>query len=369
MARPYAITGTGTAAVGFVQRTPQPGPCTAEFSLADCPSDRRTRDSYGWSMGSTPSGGLLPYPHQPDGESDWLYFENIARAIALGEEGRCLAVGVGQQAPPAFQDCVRNAWIWSLGSDDLPYLNLGTFLEEPNDASGAESISIGADGLIRVTGFRSPVPLVEEEEESESAGGGPHAVIWEHPGGEDLETDWCAVDLATVTRACTIEGELPFAASVNDRGMVLVIAGTTLYKLAHLMDFDGNDRIDGSDLAALLGHWGSVGSEACPFDLGPTPPEGEVKIDGYDLAVLIGNWSSGDDLLTIDPICCESSEFLRTGVESIGSAQDRLDSFLAALGFETDEQFVQWSAGKSKAQLEAAVALALLVMSQQQEGE
>ncbi len=48
-------------------------------------------------------------------------------------------------------------------------------------------------------------------------------------------------------------------------------------------DFDGNGFVNGADLAALLGAWGTLGSE---FDL-----SGDCVVDAADLAVILGAWN------------------------------------------------------------------------------
>jgi hypothetical protein len=49
-------------------------------------------------------------------------------------------------------------------------------------------------------------------------------------------------------------------------------------------DLDGDDTVDGADLAALLGSWGPC--PACPADL-----TGDGTVDAADLALLLGAWS------------------------------------------------------------------------------
>jgi len=48
-------------------------------------------------------------------------------------------------------------------------------------------------------------------------------------------------------------------------------------------DINGDGQVDGSDLGALLGAWGTCTS--CPEDL-----DGDGRVDGSDLGILLGNW-------------------------------------------------------------------------------
>lgn len=50
-------------------------------------------------------------------------------------------------------------------------------------------------------------------------------------------------------------------------------------------DFDGDGQVNGTDLAMLLGAWGTMNAD---FDL-----DGNEMIDGADLAMLLGAWMSG----------------------------------------------------------------------------
>ena len=50
-------------------------------------------------------------------------------------------------------------------------------------------------------------------------------------------------------------------------------------------DINGDGQVGGSDLAQLLGAWGSCGS--CPMDL-----DGDDIVAGPDLAILLGGWGS-----------------------------------------------------------------------------
>ena len=47
-------------------------------------------------------------------------------------------------------------------------------------------------------------------------------------------------------------------------------------------DLDGNGSVGGSDLAILLGAWGSKG--------GPADLDGDGVVGGSDLAILLGSW-------------------------------------------------------------------------------
>lgn len=349
--RPYAASSDGELVVGLQHRPPGTL-CSIDIGLPNCPDEEPLQDAYAWSVDPpSATGGALPFPHFVDGE-DTDYCATVAHALAVDED-RAIAVGVGQQEH-ATTDCARNAFLWSLGSDDLPYLNLGEFLIASTDASGAESISIAEDGLIRVAGFRRPIPDPQEEPPPPDD---PVAVIWEHEGGEDLSIGWCAIDLRDVVRSCTYEGSLELAEAVNARGMVLVVTGSTLYKLAHIADFNGDDRIDGDDLGELLGAWGLEDEEGCPWEL-----SGDPVIDGDDLGALLGYWSEEDVLLSIDPLCCES----QSAVIGNLSPHAMWVAFLVALGFESDQQFLEWADGKSSAELEAAVLYAFLMMDQEE---
>ena len=77
-------------------------------------------------------------------------------------------------------------------------------------------------------------------------------------------------------------------------------------------DFDGNNAVDGADLAILLGGWGGAGGDL----------DGNGTTDGADLAVLLGAWGpcppgvcggSANDCCTggtgpgcSDAACCET---------------------------------------------------------------
>jgi hypothetical protein len=51
-------------------------------------------------------------------------------------------------------------------------------------------------------------------------------------------------------------------------------------------DLNGDGIVDGSDLAALLGAWGTCPGSPCPADL-----NGDGTVDGSDLAALLGHWT------------------------------------------------------------------------------
>lgn len=362
MGRPYAITPPGDLATGHQARPPL-DLCSPVLGVPGCPHWESSVESFAWSIDPPDAtGDRLPFPHLIDGEDTYYYF-HFARSIAVGDEERVVAAGFGQQ-PHLLTGCARCAFIWSLGSDDLPYLNLGEFLADTSNASGAESISIASDGLIRVSGLRRPfVEPLDPQELLDPLAIDPIAVVWEHAGGEDLFLDWCAVDVLDAVRSCTHEGNLELAASVNARGIVFAVTGTTLYKLAHIADFNGDDRVDGSDLGTLLGLWQVTGPEVCPWDLDPGLVNGERIINGADLGTLLGYWT-GNALLSVGPLCCESESMAMIG-GSGGSGQELFEAFLVALGFETDAEFVSWAEGKSPSQLEAAVEYALMVMNQE----
>ena len=51
-------------------------------------------------------------------------------------------------------------------------------------------------------------------------------------------------------------------------------------------DFDGNEVVEGVDLAYFLGHWGDCALyEDCPWDL-----NGDLIVDGEDLAIILTAW-------------------------------------------------------------------------------
>lgn len=52
-----------------------------------------------------------------------------------------------------------------------------------------------------------------------------------------------------------------------------------------LADLDGSGRIDGGDLAMMLGAWGTCGSSNCLADF-----DGNGVVDGSDLAMIMANW-------------------------------------------------------------------------------
>ncbi len=51
-------------------------------------------------------------------------------------------------------------------------------------------------------------------------------------------------------------------------------------------DFDGNEVVEGVDLAYILGEWGDCPLyEDCPWDL-----NGDLIVDGQDLAIILTAW-------------------------------------------------------------------------------
>jgi len=74
--------------------------------------------------------------------------------------------------------------------------------------------------------------------------------------------------------------DISFAASVNALQELAVLLEVTLG------DLNGDDRIDGADLATLLGHWGPCLGCAADFN-------GDGVVNGSDLATLLGQWSAG----------------------------------------------------------------------------
>ena len=79
---------------------------------------------------------------------------------------------------------------------------------------------------------------------------------------------------------------------LNDAGTLVIRAGDTvnaIYAIATIDlahgaacsgDFDGDGKVDGADLATLLGSWGTDGADLT----------GDGNTDGADLAVLLGAW-------------------------------------------------------------------------------
>jgi plastocyanin len=51
-------------------------------------------------------------------------------------------------------------------------------------------------------------------------------------------------------------------------------------------DLNGDQHVNGLDLALLLGQWGKCRGEPCPADLND-----DGTVNGLDLAILLGNWT------------------------------------------------------------------------------
>jgi serine protease AprX len=70
------------------------------------------------------------------------------------------------------------------------------------------------------------------------------------------------------------------------RGFGLIQADAVARHGRSIADIDLDGEVDASDLAVLLGAWGSCGDcAACPFDL-----NGDCGVDAADLAILLGDW-------------------------------------------------------------------------------
>ena len=65
--------------------------------------------------------------------------------------------------------------------------------------------------------------------------------------------------------------------TISDSGPCIEIPG----------DFDGNNVVDGADLAVILGSWGPCTSADCVADL-----DDNGTVDGGDLALVLANWGT-----------------------------------------------------------------------------
>jgi hypothetical protein len=72
--------------------------------------------------------------------------------------------------------------------------------------------------------------------------------------------------------------------NATDRGAPITMASTKIQLVEALSgDVNGDDHVDGSDLAYLLSGWGTIDS---PADL-----DGNRIVDGPDLAIVIAGWT------------------------------------------------------------------------------
>lgn len=138
-------------------------------------------------------------------------------------------------------------------------------------------------------------------------------------------------------------------------------------------DLDGDCQIAASDIAILLGWWGAPG-------LNGSGAYADLDQDGLvgasDLAVLLGAWGAcSEGCLACDSPCAPAGSAGFAGQEAMAGSNDSMSpeamlaTGLAALGFESVQQFNAWSETASSAAIAAATeTLAQVFFSVVQEG-
>ncbi len=232
----------------------------------------------------------------------------------------------------AEDQCEWRATFWN-GSSTTAH-NLGDTMPDGQggNQSWAEGISRrDGGGCVTVVGMNTQVE---------------HGLVW-----YGFDDDWCVADLNYVAFRTDADpaGDPPCvtttytikrAFDINQyRHVTVLVEGPEYNHLGVLTsagDFNGDLKVDGTDRQALLDHYCASGCDACElgYDL-----DGDDDVDATDLAYLIGTYYSGSSLARV-PTICECSQL--AGPSSACLLDE--ESALAVLGFSGWEDFCAWLA-------------------------
>lgn len=175
-------------------------------------------------------------------------------------------------------------------------------------AAVADALQPGINWLVAGSRYRfAQSPLAAEGDFELSRG-----TVWQgKPGTASGTYEWCGRRIDEIARelsprvtvyaitdvlpggACVGYGQLDtFGPDLADWGS----PGGKLIVFTAAADYNGDLRVDGTDLGILLGSWGSQ-DESLLLDC-----DNQV-IDGTDLGLLLGSWASGSDVARVNWQC------------------------------------------------------------------
>jgi len=272
-----------------------------------------------------------------------------------------LALGVGQSAQPTRR--------LSFGMNR--HLE-AVFFAEDTTASPLDLAAVcGNDAIGRADDVVTVMVCDESEELVIAVGGdalaGSGARVWGRLGGPS--EDWCCALVAdriipTASTNTSGEYELDYAHAVAPSGHMIAhgravgTSETLAIFVTCAADLNGDGRVDGADLGALLAAWGSCPTSGpCPENLNPDIDD---VVDGADLGILLNAWSGPAApciVWPIDPVCPQSLEGNGvTPVESFAAA-------ISALGFGSGDALAAWYAEASASEQWAIVETIAIVMN------
>jgi len=326
--RAYAVNTTSPPqAVGlsdddFLMEGPFGQPCGPLDVEIPCPSQTQPSplvspaDGITWFLSSSPSLGLL---------TPLVGVEAPGAAAGVDDAGHI----VGDSGCPTS----RRATFWE------------DFEASPFDLA---AVCGGSDPFGRADDVVT-VFVCDEPEELVMAVGGDlvdRARIWGRFDG-----GWCCDSLSVRVlplSTISVDGEydIEYAHAIAPSGQMIVHGrprGLTppppfsAYFLTCAADFNGDGRVDGDDLGALLNLWGPCPSSGpCPGNLNP---EDDDVVDGADLGILLNSWS-GEEPCTVWPgVTCPTS--------MLDGSMSWADAFVVAigfLGFEDIDELAAWFA-------------------------